>query len=675
MMFARGGAVAEAMDSAAGADDFAADAAPSADSGAAAETSSSSDGEEFSGTNVQEEGVDEADTVKATADGFIYVAGTVRGGERRSDGSYSDCGYRLSVVRDDPGGGVELVASVDLEPLATTPKAMFVDGDVLLLYGSADLVYESEEETDDRPYWCRDSSQTATVALAFDVSDPTAPTLVRRHVFEGRYVSARKIDTFAYLVVARSSWYVTPRASVPFYRDETFEDGFAVDDGASYAEAAAAAGPAAPICGCGDVTYVSAASTNLDDVTVIVALDVSDATAARTAPATVETIAMRAGDSAVYASRTHLYLAQTEWSGYDGGSYYRTVVLKLRLDGADVTYETIMAAPGRLLNQFALSQGPGGELRVATTSREPDGAWRDTSNDVYVFDATGERVGAVTGLAPGEEIMSARFTATRCYLVTFVQTDPLFVIALDDPTQPEVLGELKIPGFSSYLHPVNDTHVLGVGRDAVAEGNGAVVLGIQFSLFDVSDELNPRRVAALTVGDRGSESEALDEHKAFQLWSREALRAAGVLRTAGVFAVPASLASLSLARARQPDNDYLATSPWASGETWFQGLLVYDVALAAVGNVTHLPEGFYAGNDDGDDGWYGTASSQYSGAHVTRSLRRGADLFSFSDNHVFKTSLDGRTVAGTANLAANASFEAGDDDDGYGYGYGYFVAK
>ena len=77
MMFARGGAVAEAMDSAAGADDFAADAAPSADSGAAAETSSSSDGEEFSGTNVQEEGVDEADTVKATADGFIYVAGTV----------------------------------------------------------------------------------------------------------------------------------------------------------------------------------------------------------------------------------------------------------------------------------------------------------------------------------------------------------------------------------------------------------------------------------------------------------------------------------------------------------------------------------------------------------------------------------------------------------------------
>ena len=280
-------------------------------------------------------------------------------------------------------------------------------------------------------------------------------------------MTARKVGDFAYLVASKSAWYAAPRASVPFYRDETFDDGFAidVDDGGSYAEAAGAAGDAVAVCACGDVQYVTAVKTALDDFTVVVAVDVSDVAAAKSAPSTKTVLANRAADSAVYCSKENLYLAQTEWAEGDGATYYRTAIVRLALDGADVAYAASYAAPGTLLNQFSLSESAlDGTLRVATTSRE--GSWADTYNNVYVFDESGARLGAVVGLAPGESIKSARFTATRGYLVTFVQTDPLFTISLDDPANPYVMGELKIPGYSAYLHPINASHMLGVGRAA-----------------------------------------------------------------------------------------------------------------------------------------------------------------------------------------------------------------
>ncbi|KAH8068310.1 hypothetical protein JL721_6886 [Aureococcus anophagefferens] len=555
--------------------------------------------EAFSDTNAQEEGVDEADTVKATAEGYVFVVGEVRGGEVDSGGAYEDCLHRLSVVRDD-GFGVELVAFVDLGPLVTTPEAMFVHGDVLLLYGSAELDYEDEDEEDDAPYWCRGGSEAATVALA-DVSDREHPVLLRRQIFEGRYVTARK----------------------------TFDDGFAidVDDGGSYAEAAGAAGDAVAVCACGDVQYVTAVETALDDFTVVVAVDVSDVAAAKAAPSTKTVLANRAADSAVYCSRENLYLAQTEWTEGDGATYYRTAIVRLALDGADVAYAASYAAPGTLLNQFSLSESAlDGTLRVATTS--PEGSWADTYNNVY--------------------------------------TDPLFTISLDDPADPYVMGELKIPGYSAYLHPINASHMLGVGR--AADEKTGVERGLQFSLFDVSDELNPRQVAVVEVGDRGSASEALNDHKAFQFWSAGDLRAAGLDRSTGVFALPASLASLA-ARLELADDDWTATSQWTSGLTYFQGLALYDEMLRPVANVSHHEPGFFDPvYDDAHDYWRTYRNSHDSGAHVTRSLRRGADIFSFSDNHVRKTTLDGALV-GEAFLAEDF---ATDDADRYSYGGWYY---
>ena len=137
-------------------------------------------------------------------------------------------------------------------------------------------------------------------------------------------------------------------------------------------------------------------------------------------------------------------------------------------------------------------------------------------NNVYVLDDKLEIVGKLEAIAPDERIYSTRFIGDRLYLVTFKRVDPLFVIDLSNPENPEILGELKIPGFSDYLHPYDENHIIGVGKET--EGNewgGVSVKGVKLALFDVSDVKNPRQIDAYEIGEAGTDSEALRDHKAF----------------------------------------------------------------------------------------------------------------------------------------------------------------
>ena len=305
-------------------------------------------GDDFSGTNVQEAGVDEADAVKTSGD-FIFKVGAVRGGERSSDGALTDCAYRLSVV-EDGADGLTLVASVELEPLVITPEAMFVHGDVLLLYGSAEVTYEDTAASDDYPtYAYCGAGEPATIVLTFDVADPTAPVLLRREIIESSYVSARKVGSYAYLVLAKRTYWADARSSVPFYRSE---------------DAAALAGPInetlmAPAVACDEVVYLNTVSDGLDDFTIVAAIDMADANA----ETTFAVVAGRAADGAVYASRTSIYLALAEWTAYEGETWTRSVFIKMKLDGARVAFETSFSAPGQLLNQCAMSEAADGSFR------------------------------------------------------------------------------------------------------------------------------------------------------------------------------------------------------------------------------------------------------------------------------------------------------------------------
>jgi len=240
-----------------------------------------------------------------------------------------------------------------------------------------------------------------------------------------------------------------------------------------------------------------------------------------------------------------------------------------------VSYQACGEAPGYLLNQFSMDEY-NGYFRVATTTNGPtdiDG-WT-TKNNVYILDMNMDVVGKVENLAPGERIYSARFMGDRGYMVTFRQVDPLFAIDLSDPLNPEVLGELKITGYSDYLHPYDGNHIIGIGKEATEQGR---FLGMKIALFDVSDPSNPIEIDKYEIGDRGTTSPVLDDHKAF-LFDR------GL----NMMVMP-----VLIAEADGNDDD------WRWGEYVWQGAYVFDISpeegISLRGGITHYEDGFDVDN-------------------------------------------------------------------------------
>ncbi len=194
----------------------------------------------------------------------------------------------------------------------------------------------------------------------------------------------------------------------------------------------------------------------------------------------------------------------------------KTIVHKFSLQEGIVKYEEKGEIKGTLLNQFSLDEYKN-HLRVATTTSLYSSAGQKMYNNVYVLDDDLEVVGQVEEIAPEERIYSTRFIGDRLYMVTFKQVDPLFVIDLADPAAPKILGQLKIPGFSNYLHPYDEDHIIGIGQDTVEEVGRTVTGGLKIALFDVSDVNNPKEQAKLIIGNRGTYSEVFSDHKAFLL--------------------------------------------------------------------------------------------------------------------------------------------------------------
>jgi uncharacterized secreted protein with C-terminal beta-propeller domain len=260
----------------------------------------------------------------------------------------------------------------------------------------------------------------------------------------------------------------------------------------------------------------------------------------------------------VYASLDNLYLAQSSrWWWWGRGGLERTSAIhKFELTDdpeQPVRYRASGEVQGWLLNQFSMGEHEG-YLRVATT--EFDWWWGGSEEEedqgsivsVLVDNHWGEliQVGQVDGIAPGERIYATRFLGDKGYLVTFVQIDPLFTLDLSNPTNPQVIGELEMPGYSAYLHPVDEDHLLAVGMHGDLQGR---LDGLAINLFDVSDFANPTLAHQYVIGEEQgwSWSEALSNHHAFT-FHRD------------VLSIPAYL---------------------GGGEEGFSGLLVFDVDLEA----------------------------------------------------------------------------------------------
>lgn len=541
---------------------------------------------EYSSTNVQVAGVDEADIIK-TDGHYIY---SISNGE-------------FHIVEAYPIESAKLLSSVDLKNVE--PEEMFIDGDAVLIFGRKYL-YDAEGKYKPSYYG---SYGTLTVLQLWNVSDKKNPELIKTVEFEGNYLSSRKIGSDAYFVIKKYEYSLPedPGEIIPLYRE-------GVGNGTT--------SKFSQVSKCVDVSYLP--PIRAENFVIVGSLSMSDFDA----PVNKKVVVASGED--VYASMGNLYIAEVDYDEYwvpIAGipfdfyrSEERTTIHKFALSDGNITYVGAMNASGHILNQFSMDEH-NGYFRIATTKGEvlPYGT-STVSNNIYTFDSELKLKGKLEGLAPGEKIYSARFMGDRAYLVTFKKVDPLFVINLTDQTNPTVLGKLKIPGYSDYLHPLDENHILGLGKDTVEakEGTFAWYQGIKMAVFDVSDVSKPKEKHKIIIGDRGTESYALSDHKAFLYDDKKDL-----------LVIPVLLAEIDEEKyaGKMPANAY--------GDYVFQGAYVFNLTIdggfGLKGKITHVEDNqsflksgyYYYGSDD----------------LVKRSLFIGNVLYTFSDKKILANDL------------------------------------
>lgn len=347
------------------------------------------------------------------------------------------------------------------------------------------------------------SGKNITMAVAYDISDRKNVKEEWRVFQDGGYISSRLIGDELVLL---SQYYVDITQDVDTVKETCVPENSC--DGKEFSRVLVN-----DICIMEDIydtSYLVASVLDTDDEN------------------TLKTEAVLGAGQNVYCTTETIYATSTEYNTGDArkaevfglDSTEKTQIYKFDIRNYDIKYLKNASVDGSALNQFSMDEF-NGYLRIATTS----GDWGENLiNQVYVLDSNLETVGLLKDIAKGERIKSVRFTGNTAYVVTFIQTDPLFVIDLTDVKAPKILGELKIPGYSAYLHPVGDGLVMGVGLDGTETGTNG---GMKVSLFDVSDPTKPVECGKFTMSGYDAEdrrvyvdSDAYYDHKAL-CWDAE----------------------------------------------------------------------------------------------------------------------------------------------------------
>ena len=498
----------------------------------------SGDGD-YSTTNVQVENVDEPDYLKNDSK-YVYIVSQ----------------NTLSIIDAYPAENAKLVLKIALDIESQYIQNMFLNDNRLVIFYNGQSQDEIIPQFDFVP---RPSYNPVTHALVVDVSNKENPEIIKDYTIDGYYVDARMIDGFVYFVTNNSIDYQYPRFPIIMEKSEPvlIPDAFYFDNeerfsnfntitaidifGDDISSETFMMGYTGTIYVSENnfyLTYQENLPYNFYEKSsrdrffdVIVPLLPSELQSQiRTIQRDTSISSERQWSEIselMQDSYNHMTQNQKEKlfdsineaiSEYDRRIHedsLKTIIHKISMDGTNLNYVAKGSVPGRLLNQFSMDEN-GDRFRVATT-KEFYSQFKGTirTNAVYVLDENLKVVGGLDDVAPDESIFSARFMGDRLYLVTFQQIDPFFVIDLSTD-KPKILGELKIPGFSNYLHPYDDEHIIGLGRDTKDFGDGRVQqLGIKIALFDVSNVTDPKVVDDFVIGDSSTYSAALDNHKAF----------------------------------------------------------------------------------------------------------------------------------------------------------------
>lgn len=532
-----------------------------------------SDEADYSQTNVQDAGVDESD--KAKTDGtYLYVAG--------------DTGVTIINTNSniETEGDIEKISRIDVDGYI---DSLYLHADTLVILYTPDNgsgnPWSGKDDIEPieigMPYWIPVNSKIGI--LTINVSDPENPLIAKNVQIDGFLVSSRLTGGRLYVISQyfpdipplerwydgseedRSDAYQTNKQKldaltlddfIPSY-EEYDSDGFTTDTGRLIATD----------------DFLRPETPNGGAIVSITTIDVTDLSK------DFESTGFIADVHHVYASTSNLYLVSTIYKDFGDMGFdtkplsCQTQIYQFNFTGTGVNYTAAGSVPGQIPNQLSLSEYDY-VLRIATsTGNTWDGS---AANHVYCLEGKNEQldiIGRIEDIAPGEKLYAARFIGDKGFLVTFVQVDPLFTLDLSDPKNPFVAGELKVPGYSTYIHPIGEDILLTIGKDVSIENGSVWNQGLQMSLFDISDFANPALITIEKIGDRGTESEALFNHKALSFWTENNL-----------IAMPVNL------------YEHLSPppAPWEYGTQTFHGLYVYQIKtenhFEYVGRIRMPPE-------------------------------------------------------------------------------------
>ncbi|MDP3837279.1 MAG: beta-propeller domain-containing protein [bacterium] len=629
----------------------------SAVTGEAAATGGTDD---YSRTNIQVAGVDEADIIKTDGE-YIYAL------------VYND----IYIIKAQP---VEQARAVSKLSFNSRPSEFFLDSGRLVVIGNDDQMMQTAV------YKTFRRQSAYTFVKVFDLRDSESPKQIRDLSMEGSYQDSRVIDKRLYLIINNFNSYisnevVTPRlvdngkilstdcekndrcfAPDVYYFDIPYDSyNFTSINTLDLSDAEASVKSQTYLLSGSQNLYASAKNIYLsyaqylDQNDLLLTVMRERLTDKLSADDRSRLSKIDEADSAVLSVRekkqkqlqlfqTFLSTRSTEESlvieldlenalkqkyEAEAANLERTLIYKFSLGDEQPVYRANGFVPGTALNQFSFDEAENGDFRIATTRSGGLGLEGNTESysNLYVLDSNLKQIGSVERLAPGERIYSVRFMGKRAYLVTFKQIDPLFVLDLSDRLSPKLLGELKVPGFSSYLHPYNENTLIGVGKDTTLDAYGNVKTGgIKLSLFDVSDPKNPRELDSYVSGGSGSDSLAISDHKAF-LFSREK----------NLLALPASLTSVA-----------------SNFRTYFSGALVFSIEnmkFNLKGQVDHSDGGKYQRAD------YWCGYNCYD-ASVRRAVYINDAIYTFSNKYIKVNALSTLDPLQTIKLLPDSEADA-----------------
>ncbi len=591
----------------------------------------SSESLDFSTTNIQVQGVDEADIVKTDGNYIYYVSG-----------------QSLYIISSYPAEETKILSQIKFE---SNPIDIYIKDDSLVVFGNEFMAYDDMLYRKSFSYIMPMSSRI--FLQSYNISDRLNPLKERDIRMDGSYFNSRLIGDYLYFLVNNYNYYggglpkmVYQDKDVNFdcqsglkclpaeiyYFDDYYNNGFDLTSIISFKVTDSNSEPQNHfyLLPSGQNLYVSRDNIYLTytkylneyEIETDVLLDLVYPRLSDNDKKTIDEIKIVSNNILSLGEKRNkirrildLYINLLSVSERDAlqkdldnkmlekypnilDELEKTVIHKLAVFGGSVEPIFMSEVPGTVLNQFSMDESDG-FFRIATTRNQTWSRFTrersESYNNLYVLDSNLEITGKIRGLAEGERIYSVRFMGDRAYIVTFKQVDPLFSIDLKDPYNPKVLGELKIPGFSNYLHPYSSEILIGFGKDARESEDGRVINGgLKLSLFDVSID-NPQEIDSYIIGDSGSESIALYDHRAF-LFSKEK----------NILIVPAVL------REKTSDNSW--------GNVSFNGLLIFNIVdnkFVLQGRIAHADSGSF-------DNYYSNS--------VKRSLFIQENLYSLSEN-------------------------------------------